>query len=189
MKMKGARALMRLGKNWGGQSPRYIQDTLRNAGFDVYVHEWWEPGTKNVRNPLLVLNDGNSSQAYLSVCGNAQAVCGNMNAVAGATNDPKGYPLVNKIFTAFEGIICAGYSSAVCGNSEAVAGANFGFMFSRKGYIIPTDPDKWPYFWYVGGENYPDLAQVPSARRDEFEDLMLKIAPQQHWIGVLVEYV
>jgi len=28
----------------GGQSPRYIQDTLQAAGFGVYVHEWWEPG-------------------------------------------------------------------------------------------------------------------------------------------------
>lgn len=31
-----------LWKATGGQSPRYIQDTLQNAGFDAYVHEWWE---------------------------------------------------------------------------------------------------------------------------------------------------
>lgn len=38
--------LARLSAAWkasGGQSPRYIQDTLQAAGFDVYVHEWWEP--------------------------------------------------------------------------------------------------------------------------------------------------
>lgn len=41
-----ASRLERLSSAWkasGGQSPRYIQDTLQAAGFDVYVHEWWEP--------------------------------------------------------------------------------------------------------------------------------------------------
>jgi len=28
----------------GGQSPSYIQGVLQTAGFDVYVHEWWESG-------------------------------------------------------------------------------------------------------------------------------------------------
>lgn len=38
----------RLAAAWtalGGQSPRYIQDVLQAAGFDVYIHEWWVPGT------------------------------------------------------------------------------------------------------------------------------------------------
>lgn len=25
----------------GGQSPRYLQDVVQAAGFDVYIHEWW----------------------------------------------------------------------------------------------------------------------------------------------------
>lgn len=28
-------------KSLGGQSPRYLQDTLQGEGFDVYIHEWW----------------------------------------------------------------------------------------------------------------------------------------------------
>lgn len=32
-----------LWKATGGQDPQYIQDTLQTSGFDVYVHEWWEP--------------------------------------------------------------------------------------------------------------------------------------------------
>lgn len=34
----------RLSAAWqatGGQSPKYLQDVLRNSGFDVYVHECW----------------------------------------------------------------------------------------------------------------------------------------------------
>lgn len=26
----------------GGQDPKYIQDTLQENGFDVYLHEWWD---------------------------------------------------------------------------------------------------------------------------------------------------
>jgi hypothetical protein len=40
----------------------------------------------------------------------------------------------------------------------------------------------------VGGETYPNLAQVAANRRDEFEDLLLKLCPAQLWIGVLVGY-
>lgn len=38
----------RLAATWkaqGGQSPRYLQDTLQNAGFPLFIHEWWVPGT------------------------------------------------------------------------------------------------------------------------------------------------
>lgn len=38
----------RLAAAWkalGGQSPRYLQDTIQAAGFPLYVHEWWRPGT------------------------------------------------------------------------------------------------------------------------------------------------
>ena len=27
----------------GGQDPRYMEDLLQAAGYDVYVHEWWVP--------------------------------------------------------------------------------------------------------------------------------------------------
>ena len=72
----------RLDARWkalGGQSPRYIQDTLQAAGFDVYIHEWWElPRTEPpvVRNPLLVLNDGTGVTRYNMSDGAAEAIDG-----------------------------------------------------------------------------------------------------------------
>lgn len=48
-------------KAQGGQSPKYIQDTLRGAGFDVYVHEWWDPYTDATRNPLVFLSNGDGT--------------------------------------------------------------------------------------------------------------------------------
>ena len=48
---------------------------------------------------------------------------------------------------------------------------------------------QWPFFLYIGSSTFPNLAQVPLARRDEFEELCLQICPAQHWLGMLVEYV
>lgn len=155
-------------RNVGGQSPAYIESVLRSNGFDVHVHEWWED-TPAVgydeaaipRNPLSVL-----SPEYLGVvpgvdCGEDLAQCGEDWALCGNTAAGLvGYPLVNK----FE------Y------NSDLV------------GYTVPTDPKYWPYFMYVGGPFFGDVATVPAARRFEFEELLLKIRPAQQWIGVIVRY-
>ena len=70
----------RLAAAWsalGGQSPRYIQDILQAAGFDVYVHEWWVPsvahpsgGSVNndvspvARNPLTYIDDGTAGARF-----------------------------------------------------------------------------------------------------------------------------
>lgn len=38
----------------GGQDPKYLQDTLRGLGVDVYVHECWDKSTSpsTLRNPM-----------------------------------------------------------------------------------------------------------------------------------------
>ena len=102
---------LRLAATWrslaGGQSPQYIQDTLRLAGFDVYVHEWWEPSTPPTpgslgdptpRNPLMWLRREFTGVTSLVECGEALAQCGEAFAGAGNGLEPKGYPLVNKVF-------------------------------------------------------------------------------------------
>ena len=70
----------RLTATWkalGGQSPRYLQDTLQAAGFNVFIHEWWEPGTEPAvgvkscvtpRDPFLYLTGGEQLK-YLSADG------------------------------------------------------------------------------------------------------------------------
>lgn len=38
----------RLAAAWralGGQDPRYLQDTIQAAGFPLFIHEWWVPGS------------------------------------------------------------------------------------------------------------------------------------------------
>jgi uncharacterized protein YmfQ (DUF2313 family) len=191
----------RLAAAWqavGGQDPRYIQDTLRARGFDVYVHEWWEPGTEpsvgvsgcaTSRNPLQWIRREFTDTTILVECGEALAACGEDFAQAGNALTPRGYPLVNKITETIPDIepLC-GEALAACGEELAQCGNYFGFREIRRTYIVPNDPDKWPYFLYIGGETFGTIAQVSPSRRDEFENLCLKICPAQQWLGILVEY-
>lgn len=177
-------------KAQGGQSPRYIQDTLQNAGFPVFIHEWWEPpGTPppTARNPFDYLNDGVHQFDVTMAMGHDTAFMGGDIAYMGAQIKPSGYPLVNKVDISLTAPIAMG-------NNDMFMGGDAGFMNSgevtivRKVYEIPNDPTKWPYFLYLGGEVFPELASIPASRRDEFEDLCLKICPTQQWLGILVEY-
>ena len=185
----------RLDATWkalGGQDPRYIQDTLQANGFDVYVHEWWEPGTNPpvVRNPLLHIRRGSGLPSFTVECDMPLAQCGEPTAEAGEGVGPTGYPLVNKIFiTAPDILPLCGEELAACGEPDALCGNYFQFRFELREYIVPADPNTWPYFLYIGGETFGDLAQVDPKRRDEFEALCLKICPAQQWLGIIVEFV
>lgn len=192
----------RLAATWrslvGGQSPRYIQDTLQAAGFDVYVHEWWEPstpptpgspGNPTPRNPLLWLRPSQNQTKFQVTCGNPAATCGNPAATSGSTLTPPGYPLVNKVFQSRpKYTVTAGNPAVTCGNPAATCGQFTTYAEIPKDYIVPADPARWPYFLYIGGETFGDLATVDPRRKDEFEALCLKICPMQQWLGILVKY-
>lgn len=193
----------RLDATWkalGGQDPRYIQDTLQAAGFDVYVHEWWEPipgrpngGSINgdvtpvARNPLLYLDDGTGGLPFLMTDGATDAQDGDTVAQDGSTATPAGYPLVNKLLEATDEFIGDGSRLMQDGGPQAQDGGIL-TIYRQKQYIIPNDPSKFPYFLYIGGQTFPNQATVPTSRRDEFEDLCLKICPNEQWLGILVNY-
>ena len=192
----------RLEATWkalGGQDPRYIQNTLQDNGFDVYVHEWWEPGTEiapgvkdcvTPRNPLMWLRREFTGVSLLVECGELNAFCGEAFAEAGNSLHPAGYPLVNKVFETNADILpLCGETVAEAGEDEALCGNYFTFRSHLKEYVVPINPDKWPYFLYIGAQKFGPLAQVDPKRRDEFEALCLKICPTQQWLGILVEYV
>lgn len=161
----------RLDAEWkatGGQSPRYLQDTLQGHGFNVFVHEWWVIGSQAAvgvkacavaRDPHLVIKPSSSDPTVLVECGEVGAECGEVKAECGehlrATR--VGYLLVNKL--------------------------------PPKVDTVPTDPLEYPYILYFGGQVYGQGANVSIDRRDEFETLCLKICPAQQWLGLLVNYV
>ena len=186
-------------KALGGQSPRYVQDTLQGAGFNVFVHEWWTPGTEPApgtkvcvvpRSPFTVLRREFTNVDILIECGEALAQCGEASAEAGNGLEPRGYPLVNKIFETVPDILpLCGEVQAAAGEPSALCGNYTTFRETLREYIVPADTSKWPYFLYIGGETFGDIAQVDPKRRDEFEALCLKICPAQQWLGILVEYI
>lgn len=182
----------RLEATWqalGGQSPRYIQDTLQAAGFDVYIHEWWEvPRTEPpvVRNPFDVLNSGGPIQ-YLMSDGTEEANDGGDDAQDGASVDPTGYVLVNKLLIPKLDAVSDGDVRMNDGSEEAQDGSEV-VGYEQIEPVIPVDPTKWPYFLYIGGQTFPDHAIVSASRRNEFETLVLKICPTQQWLGMLIDY-
>ena len=191
----------RLEATWkahGAQDPYYIKKTLYENGFKIFVHEWWEPGSEPptglkgcavARNPLIHLRVESIVSGIFVACGEPQAQCGEPFALAGNSLEPLGYPLVNKIVkTVPDYIALAGENIAQCGEPDALAGNYIGYIEIPQIYIIPNDPDKWPYFLYIGGEIFGELADVPSPRRNEFEALCLKICPAQQWLGMLIKY-
>lgn len=183
----------------GGQSPKYIQDTLQAAGFNVYVHEWWTPGSEPAldiiasatpRDPFLYLNDQVTPLRYLSLDGAADMQDGDSAAMDGSTFQPSGYPLVNKIYVYDPDYVTDGYTRMMDGAAEAMDGgiiAN-GETYNLKQYAIPSDTDTHSYILYIGGQTFPNHAIVPFARKNEFETLCLKICPTQQWLGMLIDY-
>lgn len=158
----------RLAATWralGGQSPRYIQDVLQGNGFDVYVHEWWVPG----------------SEAAVGV--HACATPRDPTALGA-------YPLVNRLSRIVpQMLVLCGEPAAQCGEEVALCGNFLNFVSEDEGYEWPTDPDKWAYILYIAGEDINDAAEVDAERREEFETLCLKIRPAQQWLGIIVTYV
>jgi hypothetical protein len=142
----------------GGQSPGYIQGVLRTAGFDVYVHEWWVPPS----------------------------------GAPWFTRDPRDYTE-----TPLFGTIQCGEDDAICGEAGAICNRDLanepGYfdnldLSNRAPAAIPSDPDFWPYFFYVGAETFPEVALIDVGRRGEFERLIQKIKPAQQWVVTLISY-
>lgn len=193
----------RLAAAWaatGGQSPRYLQDVVQSNGFNVFVHEWWAlpvlGGDPTPRNPNTFLSDSDGP-ALISLCGEADVRCGEEDARCGQTADPLGYLLVNKIRTSVTQVLGCGDTELACSDKDpfedpvqnfAFCGQPLSTIFGAVPYAIPSDPDLWRYFTYWGGQTFPDQGAVDPLRRDEFEDLLLKLNPGQQWLGVLVDY-
>ena len=179
-------------KSQGGQSPGYLQGVLRNAGFDVYVHEWWyfDGMIRYIRDPRqYLIGDVYSSG---TVFGEPECVFGESGFSLGPDQIDNGYVLVNKgpgvSYYIPIPAACFGETECVFGEADFVIGETSGLRFVPKEYPIPDDPARWPFFVYVGGETFPDAADVSQERRIELERSILKHFPAQLWVGMLINY-
>jgi hypothetical protein len=153
----------------GGQSPSYIQGVLHTAGFtNLFVHEWWSSG------PPYVARD---PRDYTE-----QPLIGSHQCTG---NDGFGYPFSSQPQ-------CSAFASQPQCN---------GWLANEVGYLVnkdltrrapppvPDDSDRWPYFWYVGAETFPEIASVDADLRPELERLLLKLGPSHLWIVTLIAYI
>ena len=180
----------------GGQSPKYIQDTLQAAGFQIYVHEWWKKPTV----------------AFSQLCaGDALAQCGEPQALASGRSftrfvrDPRLYTTQPLISSWQASALSDQPQCTPTGLGFAVQPQCNAFLQNEPGYLVnldltqsappavPDDSDQdypihWPYFFYLGGVNFTSRVSVPSSRRAELERLVLKLRPLQNWVVMFVDY-
>ena len=164
-----------------------LENALQKAGFDVQVHV-----NSPAVDPAIILQ-----KDFQMVAGGGAAYAGNQDAFAGVGG---GDLLVNgEIITQTPayGMQAAG-QNAFAGNQKAVAGFFDSFNRVILEYPIPTDPDSWPFIFFVGGDatrngsgEITDIetANVPLERKKEFLSLILSIKGLHSWGALIINYV
>lgn len=200
----------------GGQSPRYIQNTLRSAGFDVYVYEWWidEAQVSPVHgvgfDGVLALDDG----TVLSITPTTeQHPARNPRAALGSVSSLRlGTFRLGELQSTYSFLQATGSDSVIAlDDGTVVEVIPFGQITyvpdvrlgkrSADGYMLvnrsldnpvypdpPTTSEGKRYVAYIGGTPFGEPAQIPASRREDFEALLLKICPTYQWLGIIVQY-
>jgi hypothetical protein len=178
------------------QSPYALQMILQGAGFNVYIHEWWEPGTEaaigvhgepTTRNPRAIVDAEYRAEPWYMQSGDALAQSGEPDAMTGIQLESGGgYPLSRKLtYSSPVYTAQSGADGVQSGESVAMTG-NYGtYEEVTEIPLIPTDPDTWVHVFYVCDETFGDAATIPTSRKDEFETLILKHKPAQTWAVII----
>jgi len=172
----------------GTGSPDDLENALRDAGFDVYVH----PNDPAV-DPAIFLNQN----FQVTIGDPLNAYIGDPGAYFGRVG---GYLLVNgPIVTRRIGYLSIGDPiNAYIGDPAASIGYFLGTAAEEKEYNIPTDPDTWPFIFFVGGPAARgglgqlviiQRAEIPAERKSEFEAIILQYKPIFTWAGIIVTYI
>jgi len=81
----------------------------------------------------------------------------------------------------------------VTGNVNAVLGYFRDMDRDLVEYHIPTDPRRWNYIFFVGGNRTGPTtivpADIPAERTETFKKIILKYKPLHSWAGLVVNYV
>jgi hypothetical protein len=172
----------------GNGSEDDLQSALVAAGFNVQVHQN-DPAV----NPALFLES------------NFQVTLGDNNAYLGDTEAFLGVSAGELL------VIGDVYTQTI--NYETVLGGEFSYLGDDSLYLgyfndftndriifpIPTDPDSWPFVFFVGGTATRDgitgeltgiiQAEIPYERRAEFIRIILRHKPMFTWAGLIVNYI
>lgn len=155
-------ALDRTLKSEGGQSQAFLQSTLQDAGFNVWVHSCWHS-----ENPFVVKDP----RAYVDPPEYGTELCTD-----------------NVVWDQPQCTDVPAWGQAQA--NGIIQGTNyFDNITLQDDYIppIPDDPDAWPFFLYIGGQVFPRYAQIDMSRYDELRRLICKHRPLRHWIVLMVQ--
>lgn len=149
----------------------YLEEELRNNGFDVYVHE----------------------NRFLSeITGTRVGSASVGSAIVGHFSGGDGF-IVKELFPYTE--LCSDYIEAEKDagiynrqDRATVGSKTIGsivladeFPFDRKSQLANTI--------MIGGETYPDFADVPQSRKREFRELILKTKPAHITAALYINYI
>lgn len=179
-------------------SAHNLQQTLRAHGFDVYVHEAFDPSTPMTagaqvsplyRNPREHVRSTYTTRIYDSGAGEERMQAGEPAAQAGFILEAEGYPLGNIVYETQPVLrVLAGESLAQAGEFTAQAGEYSDLSRSLADTVIPDGQQYWPYFIYIGAKDFGSLASVSSSRKKEFERLCIQRKPAHCWAAMLIKY-
>jgi hypothetical protein len=158
----------------GGQSPETIQNRLQAAGFNVWVHEWWQAGVSPVtaRNPI----------PYIDVLYSIDAT--HFQSGSNLLVNRQEEALKNYAVQCGDGTQCEPYR----GDGEDVqCGEWNGLFLYERGYVVEDDADLYPFYWYVCGETWPDAAFVSDSQLDELKRLIYKFKPIHTRVVLIVD--
>lgn len=163
-----------------------LEQQLQNSGFDVQVHSN-DPAV----DPSIFLDE-----VFQMVAGGGNAYAGRQDAFAGRIG---GELLVNGDIYVQSPAYLAQAGSSYAGNALSIAGYFEEFNQDLVVFPIPTDPDSWPFIFFVGGDATRDpgtgelteieLADIPNERKDDFKRTILRFKPLYTWAGLIVDYV
>ncbi len=165
-----------------------MQNALDTAGFILQVHSnspAVDPALFLDQNFQVILNGPNAfigrEDAFLNRSGGELLVNGDIFSLSPAYESQ------------------ANGATSFLGNSSA----NLGFFINTTQTLltppIPTDPDSWPFIFFVGGDATRDpitdelteieIAEVDTIRRTELFKIILKIKPIYTWAGLVITFI
>jgi len=162
-----------------------LETTLQDAGFDVFVHQN-DPAV----DPAIFLD-----QDFQMVAGGGNAYAGRSDAFASRIG---GELLVNgDIFSTSPLYLVV--ANTIYAGDGSTAGEFDEMAIVPFEYEIPTDPDAWPFIFFVGGPATRDpgtgaltaieSAEIPNERQEEFKRTIMRYKPLHTWAGLIVTYV
>lgn len=165
-----------------------LQTLLDKAGFNLTVYNNGPDGP--AVDPAILLDQ----QFIMQAEGSTNYYAGNDLAFAGRTG---GVLLVNEAIVE-ESFAFFGAGTMWAGNDNSAAGVIAGTKRVTINFPIPTNPDDWPFVFFVGGDATfnPDgsiatieQGLVLSTQQKQLETLILKFKPIYTWCGLIVTFI